>query len=99
MIESETGLDLNVRALCGDRWHTERPHPCSVVLRYLDSPHRTGHVTASAHSVPELVEVVPLVALELSDADRIYTRCSFVGPDPLPRLKDQALGYFKRLHL
>jgi len=43
--------------------HPEGPDPCSLVLWYLDGPHRTGHVAASAHPVPELVEVVWLFAV------------------------------------
>src|ERR1017187_3854770 len=70
-----------------------------MVLRYLDGPHRSGHVAASAHPVPELVEVVPLVALELGDADGVDTRCTGIGPDLLPRLENEAFGYLKRLHL
>ena len=70
-----------------------------MIFWYLDGPHRTRHVAASTHPVPELVEVAPLVAAELGDADLVHTRRTSVGPDLLPRLIDQAFGDLKRLHL
>ena len=36
---------------------------------------------------------------ELGDADSVHARRTVVGPDLLPRLKHEAFGNFKRLHL
>ncbi len=70
-----------------------------MVLRYLHRPHRPGHVAPRGHPVPELVEVVGLRGSELVDADGVHPRCPGVGPDPLPRLVDEAPGDLERLHL
>jgi hypothetical protein len=79
--------------------HTEHPHPCPVIFRYLDRPHRLGEVAPRTHPVPELVEVRPLLALELFDADGVHAGSAGVVTDLLPRLVDEALWYLKRLHL
>ena len=74
-VEDRLQLLLQQHRCCGlghPVGHVRRPgdpDPFSLVLRYLDGPHRSGHVAASAHPIPELVEVVPLVA-ELGDAAR-----------------------------
>src|SRR5205807_7811703 len=68
-------------------------------LRYLHRPHRPRHVRARRHPVPQLVEIVPLAAAELGDADGVHARSPLVGPDLLPRLVDEAFGDLKRLHL
>src|ERR1700674_4880232 len=70
-----------------------------MVLRYLDSPHRTREIAARTHPVPELVEISSLVTLELGDADRIDPRRTLISPDLLPRPEDQTFRYCKRLHL
>ena len=70
-----------------------------MLLWYADRPHRPRQVAARGHPVPQLVEVVPLLAAELGDAHGVHARRPSVGPDLLPRLVDEALGYLKRLHL
>src|SRR3974377_1441288 len=94
--EPETGLDLERRALCRDRWHPERPDARPMVFRYLHRPHRPREVAARGHPVPQLVEVVPQLAGEHGDADGIHARCTAIGPDLLPRLNDEALVDLKR---
>ena len=79
--------------------HTEHPDPRPMILRYLHRPHRAREIAARAHPVPQLVEVVPLRAAELGDADGVHARRSVVGPDLLPRLVNEALVDLKRLHL
>ena len=79
--------------------HAERPDPRPMLLWYADRPHRPRQVAARGHPVPQLVEVVPLLAAELGDAHGVHARRPSVGPDLLPRLVDEALGYLKRLHL
>src|SRR4051794_12015966 len=75
--------------------HSEHPDPRPMILRYLYRAHRRGHVTARAHPVPELVEVIALAALEHGDAHAIHARRSIVGPDLLPRLIHEAFGDLK----
>ena len=70
-----------------------------MILRYLHRPHRARHVAASAHPVPELIEIVDLIVFEQADAHRIHTRRAAVGLDLLPRPSDEALRNVKRLYL
>jgi hypothetical protein len=79
--------------------HAGQTHPCSMVFRYLHAPHRPREVTPGTHPVPQLVEVIPSLLLELPDADRVHARRTPAGPDLLPRLIDEALADLKRLHL
>jgi len=78
--------------------HPERSDPSPMIIRYLHRPHRPRQVTARGHSVPQLVEVVPLPLPELRDVDRVHARRSLVAPDLHPRLVDEALVDLKRLH-
>src|ERR1700704_422388 len=70
-----------------------------MIFRYLHRPHWSGHVAASAHPIPQLVEIVLLLGSEIGDADRVHTRCSPVVTDLLPRLEHEALRNIERLHL
>ena len=79
--------------------HSEHPDPPPMILRYLHRPHRSREVASRGHPIPQQVEVVPLALRELGDADGVHARRPVVGPDLLPRLKHQALGNLKRLHL
>jgi len=69
-----------------------------MIFGYLHAPHRPGKVTPRGHPVPQLVEVIPPLLLEQADADRVHARRPLIGPDLLPRLKDEALTDLKRLH-
>jgi len=69
-----------------------------MILRYFHRTHRSGKVAASAHPIPQLIEIVLLIAAELVDADCIHTRRTVIGPDFLPRLENEALVDLKRLH-
>ena len=79
--------------------HTQHPDPRPMILRYLHRPHRARQVTAGAHPVPQLVEVVPLRLPEPADADGVHAWRSAVGLDLHPRLMNEALIDLKRLHL
>ena len=78
--------------------HPEDAHALPVILGYLHRPHRAREVAPRRHPVPQLVEVVPLPLLKPVDADGVHARSPVVGPDPLPRPKNQALVDLKRLH-
>ena len=79
--------------------HAEQTHAFPMIFRYLHAPHRPREVAPRGHPVPQLVEVVPQLLLEQADADRVHARRTLVGPDLLPRLRDEALVDLKRLHL
>jgi hypothetical protein len=101
----EDRLELLLQQPCGcglrypvcQHWHAERPDPRPMILRYLHRPHRRRQVTARAHPVPQLVEVVPHIAAEVGDADGVHARRPAVGSDLLPRLNDEVFGDLKRL--
>ena len=79
--------------------HAEHPDPRPMILRYLHRPHRPREIASRGHPIPQQVKVVPLPRRELGDADGVHARRPVVGPDLLPRLKHEALGDLKRLHL
>src|ERR1700712_25191 len=79
--------------------YPEDPDPRPMVLRYLHRPHRPREIASRGHPIPQQVEVVLFPDGEFGDADSIHARRTVVGPDFLPRLKHEAFGDFKRLHL
>src|SRR6478672_12774603 len=79
--------------------HPEEPDPRPMVLRYLHRPHRPREIAPRGHPIPQQVEVVLFPGGEFGDADSVHARRTVVGPDFLPRLKHEAFGDFKRLHL
>src|SRR5262249_23174235 len=79
--------------------HPEQAHTRPMIFRYLHAPHRPREIAPRGHPVPQLVEVVPPLLLEQANADRVHARRTFIGPDLLPRLIDEALADLKRLHL
>ena len=102
-VEHRLQLGFQQHRRCGLRHpvgrvrHPEQTHTRPAVFWYLHAPHRPREVTARGHPVPQLVEVVPPLLPEQPDADGIHARRSLVGPDPLPRLIDEALTDLKRL--
>src|SRR5271170_5096835 len=78
-------------------WHPQHPDPGSMVLRYLDRPHRSGEITPRTHPVPQLVEVGPLVFCEAFDAHGVHARRTLVRLDLHPRLVNEAFSDLKRL--
>ena len=75
------------------------PGPRPMIFRYLHRPHRPREVAPRAHPVPQLVEVVPPPLAEHGHTDGVHARRPLVGPDPRPRLEDEALFDVKRLAL
>src|SRR6266581_1617039 len=76
--------------------HAEQARP-SRGLRYLHCPHRRREVRARRHPVPDLIEAVPQILLEVLDGHAVRPGGTAVRLHALPRLPHQALGYVKRL--
>ena len=74
-----------------------QPSLATVLLRYCYRPDRRREVRPRRHAVPNLVEVVLQVPLELLDRFRIDSGCSFVCPDPFVCLPYLLPGDTKRL--
>ena len=81
----------------GDRRHAEHPGPRAVRLRDLHRPDRGRKEGPRTHPIPDLVQIVPKVGLELLQALPVHSRRTLVGLDLPPRLPDQQLGNRKRL--
>ena len=80
-----------------DRWHAEHPGPRAVRLGDLHRPDRGRKERPRTHPIPDLVEVVRKLGLELIQLLPIHSRRTLVGLDLPPRLPDQQLGNLKRL--
>ena len=80
----------------GDRRHTKHADPVAVRLRDLHRPH-PGREMEPTHPIPDLVEVVHKIGLELLEILPAYPRRALVGLDPPPRLPHHRLGNRKRL--
>ena len=83
----------------GDRRHTQQTDPTAMRLRDLDRPDRGRKVGPRAHPIPDPVEVILQIGLELVQGLPIHSRGTLVGLDPPLRLPDQLLGNRKRLVL
>src|SRR5580658_3085602 len=81
-----------------DRRHAQHSDPTTVRLGDLDRSDRRREVGPRAHSIPNLVEVVRKISLELLEILTVHSRRALVRPDLPPRLPDHQLGNRKRLH-
>jgi hypothetical protein len=81
----------------GDRRHAQHPDPGAVRLGDLHRLDRGREPGPRAHPIPDLVEVVRKISLELLHVLAVHSRRAPVGPDPPPRLPHHRLGNRKRL--
>ena len=82
-----------------DRRHAQHSDPTTMRLGDLHRPDRRREVGSRAHPIPDLVEVVLQIGLELVEILTVHSRRSLVGRDLPPRLPDHQLGNRKRLVL
>jgi len=78
------------------RRHPEHPHP-TILLRDMDRLDRWGEVTARTHPIPDPVQVVPQILLELLQTHPIGPGCALVRLDHLPRREHIPLRNHERL--
>ena len=83
----------------GDRGHAEHTDPAAMRLGDLHRPDRGRKVGPRAHPIPDPVEVVLQIGLELVQRLPIHSRGTLVGLDLPLRLPDQLLGNRERLVL
>src|SRR3954452_7131450 len=68
----------------GDRWNTKRPRSSSFSLWDVNPSHRRRKVAARRHSIPDLVEVVRQISLEVRNRLAVHASRTLVGSD-LPK--------------
>ena len=69
-----------------DSGHAKNPRTCAVRFRYLYRQHRRREVAPRRHPIPDLVQIVSQILLEVLDGAPVHARRPFIGPDFLPRL-------------
>ena len=86
-------------AAIGDRWNPKRSFANTPGLRDHHPSHRRRKVAPRGQPVPQLVEVVREINLEVRDRLPIYSSRSLVGPHLLEGFPDFSLRYIERLCL
>ena len=76
----EEPFDHHLGDAVGNRGNPQRPR-LAVTLRYVDPPHRRRKVAAGGHPIPELVEVVRKISLEVRNRLAVHPSRSLVGSD------------------
>ena len=82
-----------------DRWHTKQTDPAAMRLGDLHRPYRRRKVRPRTHPIPNEVQVVPQISLELLHGLPIHARGTLVRRNPLVRFPDHQLGNVERLVL
>jgi hypothetical protein len=75
-----------------DRGHTEQPDPAAVRLGDLDTFDRGRKVGPRTHPIPDLVEVVPQIGLELAHGLLVHSRRPLAGRQPRDASHTACLG-------
>jgi hypothetical protein len=81
----------------GDSWYSENPGASTMGLWYRHRSHRGREVTARGHPVPDPIEIVLQIGLELLERHLVDTRCTLVGLYSLKGLPHLLLGDLERL--
>src|SRR6266702_1419739 len=89
---------LDDAALCRLRGHAENPDP-SRCLRDFHGFNRRREIRPGRHPVPQPVQVILQILLELLDRLPVHSRRALVGLDPLIRLPDHSLRNLERFNL
>src|ERR1700674_4866141 len=82
----------------GDSWNPQRPRP-AICLRNTDPQYRRRKIAPRRQPVPELVEVVPKISLELRNRLSVYPSRSLVRLHTFESFPDLPLGDLERLRL
>jgi hypothetical protein len=91
-------LDNRLGDSVGDSGNTQWPRPSSSIsFRYVDPSHRRRMITARRKPIPELVEVVGKISLEVRNRLAVDACRSLVGSNPLVRFPYFPLRNIERL--
>jgi len=81
----------------GDRWNPKRPRSSSLSLRDVNPSHRRRKVAARRHSIPDLVEVVRQISLEVRNRLAVHASRTLVGSDLFVGFPDLPFRNVERL--
>ena len=97
MISSDSEDALRPVALCLDRGYSERAGPTAIRLRYLHRLHRRREVRPRRHPIPDPIQLIPQIRLELLERQPVHPRRTLIVPHRPVRLPHLPLGYLERL--
>ena len=78
----QVAFDDHLRDAIGDRWDAQRPR-FAIALWNIDPPYRRRKVAARRQPIPELVEIVRKISLEVRNRLAVDASRSLVGSNPL----------------
>src|SRR6266540_1012613 len=77
--------------------HPQNSGAPTMRLRYFHRPHRRREVAPRGHPIPDLVQIVLQIGLEVLDGAPVPPRCTLIGLDLLPRLPNLRFRDLERL--
>ncbi len=89
-------LDHHLGDPVGNRWNPERPGSSSIAFRYVNATHGWGKVASRRHSVPDPIEVLTQIPVEILDRLPVHSSRPSVGLHLLVRFPHFAFGNTKR---
>src|SRR3954471_2073069 len=81
----------------GDRWNPKRPRSSSLSLRDVNPSHRRRKGAARRHSIPDLVEVVRQISLEVPPRLPVHASRTLVASDLFVGFPDLPFRNVERL--
>jgi len=90
-------FDHHLGDTVGDRRNSERPGSSGIAFRYVNATHGWREVASGGHSVPDPIEVLAQIPVEILDGLSIHTRRPTIGLHLLIRFPYFALRNTKRL--
>ena len=92
----QVALDDHLGDSVGDRRDAQRPSSSSISFRYIDAPHRWREVAAGTHPIPDPIEILAQIPVEILDRLSVNTSRSSVRLHLLVRLPHIAFGNTNR---
>ena len=93
----QVSFDHHLSDTVGDRRNPERPRSPGIAFRYVNATHGWREVASGGHSVPDPIEVLTQIPVEILDGLSIHARRPMIGLHLLVRFPHFAFGDTKRL--
>ena len=93
----QPGRDHGLRNSVRDSGNSENPGSRAMRFRYFHRFHRGREVAARGHPVPDLIQIVLQVGLEVLDRLPVRSRCPAVGFHLQPGIPYLLFRYLERL--